>query len=73
MKKTFLMTTSTCSRCERAKKWLGEKGISYEEVIVDKDQHGRHMGYKLGIDELPIFIRAETLSIDELKKEMGEK
>lgn len=62
------MTTTHCHKCANAKKWLEENDIEVEEIAVDTDKYGRHMGYKLGITTLPIFIVTEKFDVDEFKK-----
>lgn len=35
VKNITIFTTNTCAYCVMVKKWLGTKGISYEEVNLD--------------------------------------
>ncbi len=35
-KNITIFTTNTCAYCVMVKKWLGSKGISYEEVNLDE-------------------------------------
>ena len=36
VKNITIFTTNTCAYCVMVKKWLGSKGISYEEVNLDQ-------------------------------------
>jgi glutaredoxin 3 len=35
-KKVTIFTTNTCGYCQMVKKYLGTKGVSYEEVNLDQ-------------------------------------
>ena len=37
MKKITVFSTTTCAYCHMVKEWLKNKGLDYEEVILDKD------------------------------------
>jgi mycoredoxin len=37
MKKIIMYTTSWCRDCKAAKKFLGERGIAFQEVDIDGD------------------------------------
>lgn len=37
MKKITVFSTTTCAYCPMVKEWLKNKGLDYEEVILDKD------------------------------------
>ena len=37
VKNITIFTTNTCAYCVMVKKWLGAKGISYEEVNLDNN------------------------------------
>jgi glutaredoxin 3 len=37
VKNITIFTTNTCAYCVMVKKWLGAKGISYEEVNLDSN------------------------------------
>ena len=37
MKKILMYTTSWCRDCREAKKFLGDHGISFEEIDIDRD------------------------------------
>jgi hypothetical protein len=74
MKKTFLITTSTCHKCDDIKEWLKEQEITNIEIIVaDEDRIGRHMGVKLGIEEIPIFVETEKFTVNEFKNKVRKK
>ena len=36
-KKITIFTTNTCAYCGMVKKWLGAKGMTYEEVNLDEN------------------------------------
>lgn len=36
VKNVIIFTTNTCGYCGMVKKWLGAKGVSYEEVNLDQ-------------------------------------
>lgn len=36
-KNITIFTTNTCAYCGMVKRWLGSKGISYEEVNLDEN------------------------------------
>ena len=37
VKNITIFTTNTCAYCVMVKRWLGSKGISYEEVNLDQN------------------------------------
>ena len=37
VKNITIFTTNTCAYCVMVKKWLGAKGMSYEEVNLDQN------------------------------------
>ena len=37
VKNITIFTTNTCAYCVMVKKWLGAKGIAYEEVNLDQN------------------------------------
>lgn len=37
VKDITIFTTNTCAYCAMVKKWLGSKGLSYEEVNLDQN------------------------------------
>jgi glutaredoxin 3 len=41
MEQVVIYTTGTCGYCQRAKAWLGERGIPYREVDVSGDDEAR--------------------------------
>ena len=61
--KVVIYTTSTCGFCHAAKRLLGNKGVPYEEVAVDRrpdlrswlrDVTGRHTVPQIFINARPI-------------------
>lgn len=56
MKKIILYTTSTCPFCEATKKFLQEKGYSYEEKNVGQDKEAlQEMVTKSGQWGVPVI------------------
>ncbi len=38
-KKITIYTTNTCAYCVMVKRYLGNKGLAYEEVNIDQEPH----------------------------------
>lgn len=45
-KKITIFTTNTCAYCHMVKKWLGHKGLEYEEVNVDEEPERRQEAFE---------------------------
>jgi len=52
-----MYTTTTCSDCRRAKKFLGEQGIDYEEINIEEREGAAEHVMKLndGKRKVPTF------------------
>lgn len=46
-KNITIFTTNTCAYCVMVKRWLGAKGISYEEVNLDQHPERQKEAYEL--------------------------
>jgi glutaredoxin 3 len=56
-KNITIFTTNTCAYCGMVKKWLGAKGMSYEEVNLDDNPERQKEAYELsGQLSVPITI-----------------
>ena len=51
----MVYTTSSCPYCRKAKAWLDERQVSYEEKHVDSDQVAMAEMIKLGSRTVPTF------------------
>ena len=58
MPEIVIYTTQTCGYCQRAKRLLERKGVSYDEIRVDVDaNHWREMSSRSGRDTVPqLFV-----------------
>ena len=57
VKNITIFTTNTCAYCVMVKKWLGAKGIGYEEVNLDTDPARQQEAYEAsGQFSVPITI-----------------
>lgn len=55
-KKVKIYTSPICPNCEKAKKFLKEKGADYEEIDVFKDKEkGKEMIKKSGQKRVPVI------------------
>ncbi len=69
-----IYTKSLCSYCIRAKKLLADKGVAFEEIVIDGDQHrraemivrsgGRRTAPQIFIDQNPIGGCDELLALE---------
>ncbi len=46
-KNITIFTTNTCAYCVMVKRWLGAKGIAYEEVNLDQHPERQKEAYEL--------------------------
>jgi len=67
MKKTMLITTSTCGKCTEAKKWLDEQKIEYQTVIADQSPDQMEIARKYQVSGVPKIVL-----VDEASKESPE-
>lgn len=56
MARPVIFSTSTCSWCRRAKRYFREKGVSFKEINVEKDQSAaRDLVRKTGQGGVPVI------------------
>jgi glutaredoxin 3 len=56
-KNITIFTTNTCSYCVMVKRWLGSKGLSYEEVNLDSDPSRQEEALELsGALTVPVTV-----------------
>ena len=66
-------STPTCPWCVRAKDWLKEKGIEFEDIDVSQDHEaGKEMVEKSGQMGVPVIMIDETIIVG-FDKEAIEK
>ena len=75
-KKVLVYSVSTCPHCKRLKQFLGERGVSFQDIDVTADKAARdEMVKKTGQMSVPvIFIDGEMIigfEEDRLKKALG--
>lgn len=67
VKNITIFTTNTCAYCVMVKKWLGIKGISYEEVNLDTNPERQQEAYELsGALSTPITLVTRTDDTQEV-------
>jgi mycoredoxin len=74
-----MYTTAWCGDCRRAKRFLGERGVEYEEIDIEQEEGAAELVMSLndGKRKVPTFVvggRAFNLSpFDErrLRAELG--
>lgn len=47
VKNITIFTTNTCAYCVMVKRWLGSKGISYDEVNLDQNPERQQEAFEL--------------------------
>ncbi|CAN5663400.1 redoxin NrdH [soil metagenome] len=56
-KNITIFTTNTCAYCVMVKKWLGSKGLSYEEVNLDTNPERQKESFEMtGQMTVPVTI-----------------
>jgi len=56
-KNITIFTTNTCAYCVMVKKWLGAKGLSYEEVNLDSNPERQKEAFDLtGQLSVPVTV-----------------
>ena len=56
MSKVLVFSTSTCSWCRRAKRYLKERGISFKDINVERDADAaREIVRKTGQTGVPVI------------------
>jgi glutaredoxin 3 len=61
VKNITIFTTNTCAYCGMVKKYLGAKGISYDEVNLDQNPERQREAYELsGALSVPVTVVTKT-------------
>ncbi len=61
VKNITIFTTNTCGYCQMVKKYLVNKGVSYEEVNLDEHPHRQAEAMKMsGAMTVPVTIITKT-------------
>ena len=60
-----------CSTCQKAKKWLEEKGVAYTERHI-KDENPTYEEWRPKVDEQAAKIRKGEISAKEAAKTMDK-
>jgi glutaredoxin 3 len=56
-KKVTIFTTNTCGYCQMVKKYLGTKGVSYDEVNLDQEPARQDEALKIsGALTVPVTV-----------------
>lgn len=56
-KRVTIFTTNTCAYCQMVKRFLGTKGITYEEVNLDQEPHRQAEALQLsGALTVPVTV-----------------
>lgn len=56
-KNITIFTTNTCAYCGMVKKYLGSKGMAYEEVNLDENPHRQKEAFELsGSLTVPVTV-----------------
>ena len=66
VKNITIFTTNTCAYCGMVKKWLGAKGINYEEVNLD--QHPERQAEALQISGALTVPVTVVTKLDETRE-----
>lgn len=57
VKNITIFTSNTCAYCQMVKKYLGAKGMSYEEVNIDEHPHRQAEAMQMsGATTVPVTI-----------------
>ena len=66
-KNITIYTTNTCAYCSMVKKWLGSKGMGYEEVNLDEFPERQKEAYELsGQLSVPITVITKEDDMQEV-------
>lgn len=66
-KNITIYTTNTCAYCGMVKKWLGAKGMHYEEVNLDEHPERQKEAYELsGQLSVPITVVTKEDDMQEV-------
>ncbi len=72
-KKVVIYSTPTCPICKRAKAYLTEKGISYQEIDVAASKEAAHeMIHKSGQMGVPVIIVDDELMVGFNQSKLDE-
>lgn len=69
-KNITIFTTNTCAYCVMVKKWLGAKGMSYEEVNLDQHPERQQEAYELS-GQLAVPVTVVTKQDDSKEIVVG--
>lgn len=69
-KNITIFTTNTCSYCVMVKKWLGAKGMQYEEVNLDQNPERQAEAYELS-GQLSVPVTVVTKADDTKEVVVG--
>lgn len=69
-KNVTIYTTNTCAYCGMVKKWLGAKGISYQEVNLDEHPEQQQDAYQLS-GQLAVPVTVVTKEDDSQEVVVG--
>jgi glutaredoxin 3 len=69
-KNITIFTTNTCAYCVMVKKWLGAKGIAYEEVNLDEHPERQKDAYELS-GQLAVPVTVVTKEDDTKEVVIG--
>jgi mycoredoxin len=75
-KKILIYTTPWCRDCEAAKRFLGERGIAYEEVDIEQRPEAAEIVMRLneGMRKVPTLdVEGTIVSGDDFKTARFEK
>lgn len=69
MRDVTIYTTDTCPYCIKAKKYLSEKGIEYNEKNVHKDFQAKQELLAMGYRTVPVIVinKREIVGFDKQK------
>jgi glutaredoxin 3 len=76
--KVLLFSTSTCSWCRRAKRYFKERGVSFKEINVERDQQAaRDVARKMGQTGVPVIKIGSSWIVgfdkEHIDKELARK
>jgi glutaredoxin 3 len=69
-KNITIFTTNTCAYCVMVKRWLGAKGIGYEEVNLDEHPERQKEAYELS-GQLAVPVTVVTKQDDTQEVVVG--
>ena len=69
-KNITIFTTNTCGYCGMVKKWLGAKGLNYEEVNLDENPARQQEAFELS-GQLTVPITVVTKADDSKEVVVG--